>query len=106
MANITAGAFTTRPEIDGTFGVCTTTHWIATAVGMSIDINTRRPRLANVTGGLSGPAIKPIAVRCVYQVHDALPDVPILGMGGIRTGLDALEFVLAGASAVSVGKRL
>jgi dihydroorotate dehydrogenase (NAD+) catalytic subunit len=68
--------------------------------------STRRrcgPALAGVTGGLSGPAIRPVAVRCVWQVHQALPDVPILGMGGIRTGLDALEFVLAGASAVSVG---
>jgi dihydroorotate dehydrogenase (NAD+) catalytic subunit len=62
-----------------------------------------RPVLGGVTGGLSGPAIRPIAVRCVWQCHAALPDVPILGMGGIRTGLDALEFLLAGASAVSVG---
>ncbi|HLZ37466.1 MAG TPA: hypothetical protein VKP64_06830, partial [Mycobacteriales bacterium] len=58
---------------------------------------------AGVTGGLSGPAIRPVAVRCVWQVHQALPDVPLLGMGGIRTGNDALEFLLAGASAVSVG---
>ena len=62
-----------------------------------------RPALAGVTGGLSGPAIRPVAVRCVWQVHAAMPEVPILGMGGIRTGLDALEFILAGASAVSVG---
>ena len=62
-----------------------------------------RPALGGVTGGLSGPAIRPVAVRCVWQVRQALPDVPILGMGGIRTGLDALEFVLAGANAVSVG---
>ena len=62
-----------------------------------------RPVLGGVTGGLSGPAIRPVALRCVWQVHQALPDVPILGMGGIRTGLDALQFVLAGASAVSVG---
>ena len=59
--------------------------------------------LGGVTGGLSGPAIRPVAVRCVWQVRNALPHLPILGMGGIRTGLDALEFVLAGASAVSVG---
>jgi len=76
---------------------------INTLLGMVIDTTTMRPALAGVTGGLSGPAIRPVAVRCVWQVHQALPDVPILGMGGIRTGLDALEFVLAGASAVSVG---
>lgn len=76
---------------------------INTLLGMVIDTTTMRPALAGVTGGLSGPAIRPVAVRCVWQVHQALPHVPILGMGGIRTGLDALEFVLAGASAVSVG---
>ncbi len=76
---------------------------INTLLGLSIDTTTMRPVLAGVTGGLSGPAIRPVAVRCVWQLHEALPDVPILGMGGIRTGLDALEFVLAGASAVSVG---
>ena len=76
---------------------------INTLLGMVIDTTTMRPALAGVTGGLSGPAIRPVAVRCVWQVHAALPHVPILGMGGIRTGLDALEFVLAGASAVSVG---
>ena len=76
---------------------------INTLLGMVIDTTTMRPVLGGVTGGLSGPAIRPVAVRCVWQVHAALPDVPILGMGGIRTGLDALEFLLAGASAVSVG---
>ncbi len=76
---------------------------INTLLGMVIDTDTLRPALAGVTGGLSGPAIRPVAVRCVYQVHAAMPEVPILGMGGIRTGLDALEFVLAGASAISVG---
>ena len=76
---------------------------INTLLGLAIDTTTLRPVLAGVTGGLSGPAIRPVAVRCVWQVHRALPDVPVLGMGGIRTGLDALEFVLAGASAVSVG---
>ncbi len=76
---------------------------INTLLGMVIDTDTMRPALAGITGGLSGPAIRPVAVRCVYQVHAAMPDIPILGMGGIRTGLDALEFVLAGASAVSVG---
>jgi dihydroorotate dehydrogenase (NAD+) catalytic subunit len=76
---------------------------INTLLGMAIDTTTMRPVLGGVTGGLSGPAIRPVAVRCVWQCHAALPDVPILGMGGIRTGLDALEFLLAGASAVSVG---
>lgn len=76
---------------------------INTVFGMAIDTDTMRPVLAGRTGGLSGPAIRPVAVRCVWQVHEALPEVPILGMGGVRTGLDALELVLAGASAVSVG---
>lgn len=76
---------------------------INTTLGMAIDRTTLRPVLGGRTGGLSGPAIRPTAVRCVYQVHAALPDVPILGMGGIATGGDALEFIAAGASAVSVG---
>ena len=76
---------------------------INTLLGLVIDPDTMRPKLGGVTGGLSGPAIRPVAVRCVWQVKQALPHLPILGMGGIRTGLDALEFVLAGASAVSVG---
>jgi dihydroorotate dehydrogenase (NAD+) catalytic subunit len=76
---------------------------INTLLGLVIDPDTMRPVLGGVTGGLSGPAIRPVALRCVWQVHQALPNVPILGMGGIRSGLDALQFVLAGASAVSVG---
>src|SRR3954463_7271023 len=76
---------------------------INTLLGLVIDPETMRPVLGGVTGGLSGPAIRPVALRCVWQVHQALPNVPILGMGGIRSGLDALQFVLAGASAVSVG---
>jgi len=76
---------------------------INTLLGMVIDTDTLAPALGGVTGGLSGPAIRPVAVRCVWQVHRAVPHLPILGMGGIRSGLDALEFVLAGASAVSVG---
>jgi dihydroorotate dehydrogenase (NAD+) catalytic subunit len=75
---------------------------INTAVGMAIDIHTRRPRLANVTGGLSGPAIKPIAVRCVFQAARAVR-LPIIGIGGIASAEDALEFLIAGASAVQVG---
>jgi dihydroorotate dehydrogenase (NAD+) catalytic subunit len=75
---------------------------INTAVGMSIDINTRKPRLANATGGLSGPAIKPIAVRCVFQAARAVR-LPLIGIGGIATAEDALEFMIAGASAIQVG---
>ncbi len=77
-----------------------------TLLGMVIDTDTMRPVLAGVTGGLSGPAIRPVALRCVWQVHEAMPEVPILGMGGIRTGLDALQFVLAGARAVSIGTEI
>ena len=76
---------------------------INTVLGMVINPNTMRPHLGGRTGGLSGPAIKPIAVRAIYQVHAALPNVPILGMGGVSSGRDALELVLAGASGVSVG---
>jgi len=76
---------------------------INTTLGIVVDTTTMRPVLAGVTGGLSGPAIRPLALRCVWQVHAAMPQVPIMGIGGIRTGLDALEFVLAGASAVQVG---
>jgi dihydroorotate dehydrogenase (NAD+) catalytic subunit len=79
---------------------------INTVLGMVIDTDTMRPHLAGLTGGLSGPAIKPIAVRCIWQVREALPGVPIIGMGGVRTGLDALELILAGASMVSVGTTL
>jgi dihydroorotate dehydrogenase (NAD+) catalytic subunit len=76
---------------------------INTMLGMAIDMDTMRPVLAATTGGLSGPAIRPVAVRCVWQVREALPGVPIIGMGGVRTGRDALELILAGASLVSVG---
>lgn len=76
---------------------------INTLLGLTIDATTLRPSLAGVTGGLSGPAMRPVALRCVYQVHAAMPDVPIVGIGGVRTGADALEFVAAGASAVQVG---
>jgi dihydroorotate dehydrogenase (NAD+) catalytic subunit len=75
---------------------------INTITGMSIDINTRRPRLANITGGLSGPAIKPVAVRMVWQCYNAV-SIPIIGMGGIMSADDAIEFILAGASGVAVG---
>ncbi len=75
---------------------------INTLLGMAIDVRCRKPRLANCTGGLSGPAIRPIAVRMVWQVAKAV-SLPLIGMGGIVTGEDALEFILAGASAVAVG---
>ena len=73
-----------------------------TFVGMAIDIRTRRARLSNVTGGLSGPAIKPLALRAVYRCYQAV-QIPIVGIGGIMTADDAIEFFIAGASAVQVG---
>ena len=75
---------------------------INTLLGMKIDIHKRKPILYNNTGGLSGPAIKPVAVRMVYQVSQAVK-IPILGMGGIISGEDAIEFMLAGATAISIG---
>jgi len=75
---------------------------INTILGMAIDIKTRRPVLANNFGGLSGPAVKPIAVRMVYETANAVK-IPVIGMGGITDGNDAIEFMLAGASAVMVG---
>lgn len=75
---------------------------INTLVGMVIDVEQRRPLLANITGGLSGPAVRPVAVRAVWQVYKAVK-LPILGMGGIMNARDALEFILAGATAVAVG---
>jgi dihydroorotate dehydrogenase (NAD+) catalytic subunit len=75
---------------------------VNTLVGMSIDVNTRRPRLNYGTGGLSGPAIRPIAVRMVYEVANAVR-VPLIGIGGIASAMDALEFIIAGATAVQIG---
>jgi dihydroorotate dehydrogenase (NAD+) catalytic subunit len=76
---------------------------INTLLGMAIDIESFQPKVGAVTGGLSGPAIRPVAVRCVYQVARALPDVPIIGIGGVCTAQDAIEMLLAGAWAVQVG---
>src|ERR1035437_2343667 len=90
MAKIAAGAGADAVSLVNTF------------LAMAIDVETRRPRLTNVTGGLSGPAIKPIALRMVYETARAV-DIPILGMGGITTPADAVEFMLAGATAVQVG---
>jgi dihydroorotate dehydrogenase (NAD+) catalytic subunit len=90
MAKIAAGAGADAVSLVNTF------------MAMSIDPETRRPRLTNITGGLSGPAIKPIALRMVYETAQAVT-IPILGMGGIVTPEDAVEFLLAGATAVEVG---
>jgi dihydroorotate dehydrogenase (NAD+) catalytic subunit len=76
---------------------------INTLKGMAIDIKTRRPVLGNITGGLSGPAVKPVALRMVYEVAGAVRSIPLIGSGGILTADDALEFFLAGASAVQIG---
>ena len=75
---------------------------INTLLGMKIDINSRRPILANNMGGLSGPCVKPVAVRMVYQVHNAV-NIPIIGMGGVMNSDDVIEFMLAGASLVALG---
>lgn len=90
MARVAAGAGADALSLVNTF------------LAMSIDVETRKPRLSNVTGGLSGPAIKPIALRMVYETAHAV-QIPILGMGGIVTAEDAVEFLLAGATAVQVG---
>ena len=76
---------------------------INTLLGMVINIETMKPHLGGKTGGLSGPAIRPVAVRAIYQVKEALPKLPILGMGGVASGRDALELILAGANGVSIG---
>lgn len=79
---------------------------INSIAGLAIDPTTLRPVLTGISGGLSGPALRPVALRCVYQVHSALPGLPIIGGGGVATGRDALEFIVAGASAVSIGTTL
>ena len=75
---------------------------INTITGMAVDLSTRRPKLANITGGLSGPAIKPVALRMVWQVAQAVK-IPVIGVGGIMNSVDALEFLMVGATAVQVG---
>jgi dihydroorotate dehydrogenase (NAD+) catalytic subunit len=90
MTRIAAGAGANALSVSNTF------------LAMAIDAETRKPRLANITGGLSGPAIKPITLRMVYEVAQAV-DIPIIGMGGITTPADAVEYLLAGATAVEVG---
>ena len=76
---------------------------VNTVVGMAIDVETRRPVLGAQRGGLSGRAVHPVAVRAVFDVHQALPDLPIVGVGGVACGTDAVELLLAGASAIQVG---
>jgi dihydroorotate dehydrogenase (NAD+) catalytic subunit len=97
--NVTSIAHMARISADAGADAVSLTN---TFMGMSIDTETRRPRLTNVTGGLSGPAIKPIALRMVYETAKAVR-IPILGMGGIVTAEDAIEFLLAGATAIQVG---
>ena len=75
---------------------------INTLIGMAIDARSRRPKLANIIGGLSGPAVKPVALRMVWQVASAV-SIPVIGIGGIGTAEDAIEFLIAGATAVQVG---
>src|SRR4029077_13322600 len=101
--NVEDITLTAKAAIDGGAQVLTL---INTFTAMSIDINKRRPRLANVTGGLSGPAIKPIALHLVSRVYRTVAKaagVPIVGMGGVQTWQDAVEFILAGATAVAAG---
>ncbi len=97
--NVTDVTLIARSVVDGGADAVSL---INTLTGMAVDIHTRRPRLANITGGLSGPAIKPVALRMVWQVAQAV-DVPVIGIGGIMNAEDALEFIIAGASAVQVG---
>jgi dihydroorotate dehydrogenase (NAD+) catalytic subunit len=78
---------------------------INTLLGMAINAETRRPVLSTITGGLSGPAVKPVALRMVWQVYNAVK-IPVIGMGGIMNATDAIEFMLAGASAIQVGTAL
>ena len=97
--NVSDIAATARAAADGGADALSL---INTLTGMAIDARSRRPKLANITGGLSGPAIKPVALRMVWQVAAAVK-IPVIGMGGIMSGEDAAEFMIAGASAVMVG---
>jgi len=97
--NVTHITEIAKAVVDGGADVITL---INTLLGMAIDAERRRPVLSTITGGLSGPAIKPVALRMVWQVHKAVP-VPVIGLGGIMNATDAIEFILAGASAVQIG---
>ena len=97
--NVTSITDLAKAVVDGGADAITL---INTLLGMAIDVNRRRPVLSTITGGLSGPAIKPVALRMVWQVHKTV-SVPLIGLGGIMNATDAIEFLLAGASAVQVG---
>jgi dihydroorotate dehydrogenase (NAD+) catalytic subunit len=97
--NVTSITDIAKAVVDGGADAITL---INTLLGMAIDAERRRPVLSTITGGLSGPAIKPVALRMVWQVHKAV-NVPIVGLGGIMNATDAIEFILAGASAIQVG---
>jgi len=97
--NVTSITDIAKAVVDGGADVITL---INTILGMAIDVERRRPILSTITGGLSGPAIKPVALRMVWQVHKAV-HVPLIGLGGIMNATDAIEFILAGASAIQVG---
>jgi dihydroorotate dehydrogenase (NAD+) catalytic subunit len=97
--NVTSITDLAKAVVDGGADAITL---INTLLGMAIDAESRRPVLSTITGGLSGPAIKPVALRMVWQVHKAV-NIPIIGLGGIMNATDAIEFLLAGASAVQVG---
>lgn len=97
--NVTSVADIARAvEVEGADSV----SLINTIMGMSIDVERRRPHLSTITGGLSGPAVRPVAVRMVWQVAKAVK-IPVIGLGGIMDGRDAIEFMLAGATAVEIG---
>src|SRR5574341_1386574 len=100
--NVKAGGIVFGTNLKAAFELLSAVRKATKLLVMAIDVRCRRPRLANWTGGLSGPAIRPVAVRMVWQTAKAV-SLPILGMGGIATAEDALEFILAGASAVAVG---
>ena len=98
--NVVDIAVTARAAVEAGADALTAVN---TLKAMAIDPETMRPILSNIKGGLSGPAVKPVALRCVYDIREALPDVPIIGCGGVMDWQDAVEFFLAGASAVQVG---
>ncbi len=103
IAGVQARGFESDAHALCSMTVCTDADQANTLLGMAIDVETFRPKLASVTGGLSGPAIRPVAVRCVHEVARALPAVPLIGIGGVTEVSHALELLMAGAWAVQVG---